>query len=1231
MAYDPRLHGSLCGKCPLNGQTVVPPEHNLSDMERLAGVQVTVIVGESPGDQEERTGRPFVGPSGDELNKALRHAGIPRGKCLITNSCLCRPPGNDMKALLRKISKHNKDLTPGEEPIPSPIDCCAPRLEKEISGLTNFITLGGTATRAITGAQGSILALRGGLMELAETPEQPARKVMPTVHPAFVLRAQRWAHVFRNDLHKAGQWFRGETAWVPPAVLYNPPLGDLQAFFARHADEALSFDLETDGIEPLTAKLRCIGIGTETEVAVVGILGQDGYTKFYPPDEERRIINLLKQILTDKSIPKIAHNGKTYDFAVLRSQWGIETEPILDTILLHKSIESELPHSLAYVASLYTTAESWKSKNGRKLSIEAESDKELAIYCSNDVAITARVFPKLAEQVTLRNQVGVWQLDQKVQRICADMHAVGMFVNQNIRLSEEKRLFALRYKALNEVRDRLGLKEFNPGSVFQLRDVLFDRWKLEAPVDEEERFTASGDPSTADFILRAMLTGIDSLTDDQREVLKLIRKYRKTQKLLGTYVVKLRPSNVMAEGDIGWDDDDEEWEDKEHKKKYSERVGIVDPRTGRCYPGYSVTVPVTGRLSSSKPINCFDGETEILSELGWIRFDELKNRLNGTLRLAQWHEDGKIDWAVPLEYHEGQHDGRMIEFRHQSSDLLMTPNHRVPLEKVVLKQKDNAVRSTRRLETVEARQLITLINGYHTIHSGIGEPTRGIGVSLTDDEIRFIVAAQADGSVTGRENSIHGLDFGFTKERKIKRLRELMVGLGLEFTETESKPPKGSSKTATRKVRYFVRAAPLLNRLMTYIPTAEKHFGAWVLEMSPQQREVFISELFFWDGCHARQSQYACTVKSNAEWAQIVLALSGIRANLRYYKNDAGGYAWIVDVRRTTTNAITSKAEKASVHFKGTVYCVTMPSDAIVVRRRGKITITRQSQNFPKASRGMIVAQPGHVLVGADMDQLELRIAAARWSVKLYLRAFTEGKDPHSMTAFATFGQAFCDAAGIDPQCFKQPGILVGKDYDPTGKFIGKGESKKYRDLSKVVQYASQYEATAETVHKVVQKTEIENKDGTTDLPYAKLPLRKVREMRDAWLKGAPEFAKGWESEMALYRKQGFIAEPVTGRRRDFMDGENPNEISNFSIQGSAAGLMNLAIVPIWEAVPLHKWGPGTGIINQCHDSIVIECPEDKAEYCKNLLEEHMNSFSQSLPGVKFSASADIAHSWDKV
>jgi len=916
--YDPRAHGAKCDVCPLNGNIVVPPEspHVLTALARAFEHGVIAIVGEAPGEQEERQQKPFVGPAGDELNKALRGAQLKRGQVHVTNVCLCRPPNNDMKTLLASISKRNRDAekvyrekvkeaekvgtaAPSQPvPIESPIECCKPRFEAEIADIRHFVTLGKTATHAVTGSNASILAIRGGRMDLVATERTPERKVMPTIHPSFCMHSPRWFHVFRNDLFKAGRWFRGEAEWVPPKVTHNPDAETVRQFLSR-TDVIYTFDLETDGIEPLTARIRCLGIGDGVEVLVMGFLGRDGFTRFYSDLEELPLRAILHEFFEDETKTKYGWNSINYDATVLKAQWGVRVINHIDGILIHKSVESELPHSLAYAVSMGAEAPSWKtSRENEKLSTHSESDEELRQYNAMDCHLTAAILPSLVEQLKLRNQVHVWRFDQRVQEVCRSMHATGMHVNQVVRLAKEKELLGRQFKLLAEIRSRLGLPSFNPGSVFQVRDILFEQWKLDPPLEKEMKETSSGDPSTSDLVLRALLTDV-TVPDDKRKIIKLLRYYRKVQKVLGTYVVKLRPWNMSA--DVGWDEDDD-WVDKETRERYGEiKRGIVNPKTGRMHPGYSAVVPTTGRISSSKPIN---------------------------------------------------------------------------------------------------------------------------------------------------------------------------------------------------------------------------------------------------------------------------------------------------------------------------------------------------AQNFPAALRGMVDAAPGNVLVGADSDQIEVRIAAARWEVELYLRAFAEGKDVHSMNAFTIFGDAFCAAGGIDPRAFTSPGLLVGKAWDEKGTFIGKGEVKSLRSLGKAVFLASQYMAGVDKATEMIRATETTAKnpdtgsdatDGTTDLPYALLPVKKVREMRERWMKGVPEYEAGWEKEINTWRTQGFLAEPMSGRRRDFLDGENPNELVNFSIQSGAASLISTAMLEIYEQIPEGKWGCGTGVVTQCHDHIVVECPEREAEGVARIIEAAMNVTHKALPNVKFTATAAIARSWDKV
>jgi DNA polymerase len=125
------------------------------------------LLGEAPGREEDETGSPFRGRSGKLLDECLLKAGTARDAVHVGNAVRCRPPGN-------------------RPPLPEELDACATHLETELE-LTQplvIVTLGASALRSLgllergatlTSVRGSQLLHRG-------------RTVLPTVHPAFVLR-----------------------------------------------------------------------------------------------------------------------------------------------------------------------------------------------------------------------------------------------------------------------------------------------------------------------------------------------------------------------------------------------------------------------------------------------------------------------------------------------------------------------------------------------------------------------------------------------------------------------------------------------------------------------------------------------------------------------------------------------------------------------------------------------------------------------------------------------------------------------------------------------------------------------------------------------------------------------------------------------------------------------------------------------------------------------------------
>lgn len=180
-------------------------------------------------------------------------------------------------------------------------------------------------------------------------------------------------------------------------------------------------------------------------------------------------------------------------------------------------------------------------------------------------------------------------------------------------------------------------------------------------------------------------------------------------------------------------------------------------------------------------------------------------------------------------------------------------------------------------------------------------------------------------------------------------------------------------------------------------------------------------------------------------------------------------------------------------------------------------------------------------MVYADMDQLELRLAAAMAKATLYLDAFA-GRSPieaHGITGQAMFGEAYW--------------AMPGAPTDRRKKGTSGSRFAAARDLAKRLCYSSLYGAGVSTVHSDL--TSVEGGDG--DLIYAHYTIRQVAALHRRWLRNAPEFPQWWERTLEAWRKNGYIKDPVTKRRRDFSDGEDFNAIVNFPCQAGGWGLFH--------------------------------------------------------------------------
>lgn len=307
---------------------------------------------------------------------------------------------------------------------------------------------------------------------------------------------------------------------------------------------------------------------------------------------------------------------------------------------------------------------------------------------------------------------------------------------------------------------------------------------------------------------------------------------------------------------------------------------------------------------------CFTGDVEILTEKGFIRFDQLKP----DVRCAQFDplNDG-ISFIIPDEHICRNHDGPMVRLRSDNlCDLEMTPEH-----ELMTKWADGWRKSS----------VATTKFNYLKKMAAAGRAVFGDCDNNLSPRERLMIATQADGSIhhvwkDGRTT----IAFSFCKQRKIDRFMELMEVGKFEWSEVRDGGRGG-------RRRFMVSGITNASKLLP------DHFN--LAELSLGKAQAIIAEAVQWDGHKHSDSSwyYSCVVQENVDFLQSVCVLAGYKSN-RTIQIDPRSESYS-DVHRLfisplTSMFLTNRLRKTTRHYTGKVYCVRVPTGAIIVRRNGK-------------------------------------------------------------------------------------------------------------------------------------------------------------------------------------------------------------------------------------------------------------------------------------------------------
>ncbi len=316
-----------------------------------------------------------------------------------------------------------------------------------------------------------------------------------------------------------------------------------------------SFDCETTGLE-IDSKL--IGVSFSYEK-------NSGFFVLIPQKEEdsKPLLNLLKNLLEDENIEKIAHNIKFDKNALLN--YGIEVKgKCFDTILAHYLIDSEARHKLDNLANSYLNYEMipfekvfGKVKDG-KININSLDKIALKEYAVEDADIALQLKPIFEKKL---KEDDLWDLFENIEmplvEVLLSMEREGVRINTEELNAFSEQLNKEKLELEKKIYELAG-EEFNISSPKQLGDILFKKLQI---VEKAKTTSATKQFSTSEDVLLKLV--------NKHPIISLILDYRSITKLKSTYVDAFPL--------------------------------LVNKTTNHIHTSYNQSTTATGRLSSTNP------------------------------------------------------------------------------------------------------------------------------------------------------------------------------------------------------------------------------------------------------------------------------------------------------------------------------------------------------------------------------------------------------------------------------------------------------------------------------------------------------------------------------------------------------------------------------------------------------------------------------------------------------
>lgn len=346
---------------------------------------------------------------------------------------------------------------------------------------------------------------------------------------------------------------------------------------------------------------------------------------------------------------------------------------------------------------------------------------------------------------------------------------------------------------------------------------------------------------------------------------------------------------------------------------------------------------------------CFTPDTEVLTDRGFVRFDNL----GGADTIAQYN-NGKHEFVIPSRFVEKEYSGEMTTWKTKRFSMTATNGHSA----VYKDPKGNLVKQSFQ-EKPKTHWSIPTTSNKHPLVSD-------------DPLVALTCALQADGSFLKTKTSAGNYTCYWTitlkRQNKIERLEWALK-------ETKTKYNKYEEDKQGR-VRYYIPKPDT----QYFEDLHSKTFDLQAILADNKEAE-FLEECLKWDGSIKGSKVYCSTNKANIDTIQTCAHLCGYQANFgvqqderEIFKKKPKPY-----YRLNISNLESIKTqnlERETFNYEGFVYCVTVPSGMIYVRQNGKVFITGNCQNLDVSQFKMLVTRMGEnctLVMNGDIKQSDIK------------------------------------------------------------------------------------------------------------------------------------------------------------------------------------------------------------------------------------------------------------------